>query len=96
MRLEKITKEINREEPKYFVQEIAQAIGMSEGTIHGYFKNSGRKASTKDGLTIEEIVQVIERKRTRGEGIDWGAVKEIQRRLFEEYGYKVVYDEEEE
>lgn len=95
MRLEKITKEINREEPKYFVQEIAQAIGMSEGTIHGYFKNSGRKASTKEGLTIEEIVQVIERKRTRGEGIDWEAVKEIQRRLFEEYGYKVVYDEEE-
>ena len=95
MRLEKITKEINREGPKYFVQEIAQAIGMSEGTIHGYFKNSGRKASTKEGLTIEEIVQVIERKRTRGEGIDWEAVKEIQRRLFEEYGYKVVYDEEE-
>ena len=95
MRLEKITKEINREEPKYYVQEIAQAIGMSEGTIHGYFKNSGRKASTKDGLTIEEIVQVIERKRTRGEGIDWEAVKEIQRRLFEEYDYKVVYDEEE-
>lgn len=78
---------LEKKEPRYKVQEIAQAVGLSEGTIHGFFKNGNRKDSTKDGLTLEEIVQVLERARTRGEGINWGVVKEIRERLFNEYGY---------
>ena len=82
-----------KEETRYFVPEISQAIGISEGTIHGYFtnKSSGRpKKSTKDGLTLDDIVDVLERKRTRGDGIDFTAVKEIRRRLIEEKGYELV------
>ena len=79
---------LEKKEPKYKVQDIAQAVGLSEGTIHGFFKNNkNRKDSTKDGLTLAEIVQVLERDRTRGEGINWAVVKEIRERLFNEYGY---------
>ena len=78
-------------EPKYFVPEIAQAIGVSEGTIRGFFmnnnKNDKRRKSTKDGLTLDEIVQVIERKRTRGDGLDFRAISEIRNRLTTEKGY---------
>lgn len=83
-----------KEEKKYFVPEIAQAVGLSEGTIHGFFKNSGRKRSTKDGLTIDEIDDVLQRKRTRGDGIDFEAVAEIRRRLIHEKGYTLINDEE--
>ena len=47
-----------KEETRYFVPEIAQAVGLSEGTIRGYFTNkssSRPKKSTKDGLTLDEI-----------------------------------------
>ena len=78
-------------EPRYFVPEIAQAIGVSEGTIRGFFmnnnKNDKRRKSTKDGLTLDEIVQVIERKRTRGDGLDFRAISEIRNRLTAEKGY---------
>ena len=79
-------------EPKYFVPEIAQAIGVSESSIRGFYSN--RNKSTKGGLTLEEIVAVVERARKRGEGIDWSDVKEIRRRLSNEYGYIVVDEEE--
>ena len=86
-----------KEEPKYFVPEIAQAIGKSEGTIRGYFMNKSKKRpnkSTKNGLTLEEIVEVIERKRTRGDGINFNIVREIQQRLADEYGYIIEYSDE--
>ena len=76
-------------EPKYFVPEIAQAIGVSEGTVHAYFKSPKRKKSTADGLTLDEIVAVLERPRTRGDGIDWCAVTEIRERLINEKGYVI-------
>lgn len=79
-----------KEDIKYFVPEIAQAIGVSEGTIRGYFMNKSPKRpnkTTKDGLTLDDIVAVLERDRTRGDGIDFGAVAEIRRRLVTEKGY---------
>ena len=84
-------------EPKYFVPEIAQAIGVSEGTIRGYFMNKSPKRpnkSTKDGLTLDDIVAVIERERTRGDGIDFNAVAEIQQRLVNEKGYVIDKSDE--
>lgn len=85
-----------QEEPKYFVQEIAQAVGLSEGTVKGYYANEDRKKSVKDGLTLKEIVAVLERDKTRTDGIDWNAVKEIRRRLSQEYGYIIDRSDEEE
>ena len=87
-----------REETKYFVPEIAQAIGVSEGTIRGYFMNKSPKRpnkSTKEGLTIDDIVAVLERKRTRGDGIDFNTVKEIRQRLINEKGYVLDASDEE-
>lgn len=84
-------------ETKYFVPEIAHAIGMSEGTIRGYFMNKSKKRpnkSTKNGLTLDEIVEVIERKRKRGDGIDFNVVREIQQRLADEKGYFLDYSDE--
>ena len=86
-----------RSEPKYFVPEIAQAIGKSEGTIRGYFMNKSKKRpkkSTKNGLTLKEIVEVIERDRIRGDGINFNVVREIQQRLADEYGYILDYSDE--
>ncbi len=77
-------------EPRYFVPEIAQAIGVSEGVIHGYFRNRGEgreQISCKEGLTLDDIVKVIERKRTRGDGLDFKAIEEIRTRLINEKGY---------
>ena len=85
-----------QEEPRYFVQEIAQAVGLSEGTIKGYYANGDRKKSVKEGLTLKEIVAVLERDRTRTDGIDWNSVKEIRRRLTQEYGYTIDRSDEEE
>lgn len=79
-------------EPRYFVQEIAQAIGLSEGTISSYFTNRGQ--SIKDGLTLDDIVKVLERGRTRGDGIDFNAVMEIRRRLVREKGYSIDRSDE--
>ena len=87
-----------KEETKYFVPEIAQAIGVSEGTIRGYFMNKSPKRenkTTKDGLTLDDIVAVIERDRTRGDGIDFAAVAEIRRRLVTEMGYVLDKTDEE-
>ena len=89
-----------KEETKYFVPEIAQAIGLSEGTIRGYFANNNKdegreKKSTKDGLTLDEIVKVLERTRTRGDGIDFRAVTEIRKRLVVEKGFLLDWSDEE-
>jgi hypothetical protein len=85
-------------EPRYFVPEIAQAIGVSEGAIRGYFMNKSSKRpnkSTKDGLTLDDIEAVLERKRTRGDGIDFETVAEIRRRLIAEKGYVLDKTDEE-
>lgn len=95
----RFVKKEEREERRYFVPEIAQAIGLSEGTIRGYFTNKSTKRpkkSTKDGLTLDEIVEVLERDTTRGDGIDSAAVREIRRRLIKEKGYEIVNDFENE
>lgn len=86
-------------EERCFVPEIAQAIGLSEGTIHGFFRNrkdgeEPLKKSLKDGLTLDEIEMVIERKRTRGDGIDFDAVNRIRNRLISEKGYEWEDDED--
>lgn len=86
------------DEPTYNVQDIAQAIGLSEGTISNYFTNGTKdrpKKSTKDGLTLDEIVMVIERPRTRGDGINWTIVSEIRRRLVNEKGFNIDWSDEE-
>ena len=64
-------------EPKYFVPEVSQAIGLS-----------------KDGLTLDEIVEVIERPRTRGDGIDFNVVAEIRKRLTHEKGFVLDMSDE--
>lgn len=79
-------------ESRYTVQEVAQAIGLSEGTVSGYFTNRG--ISTKDGLTLDQITEVLERKRTRGGGVDFKRVKEIQNRLVSEKGYYIDRSDE--
>lgn len=85
-------------ETRYFVPEIAQAIGVSEGTIRGFYMNKAKgreKKTTKDGLTLDDIVKVIERDRTRGDGIDFAAVNEIRRRLVQEKGFVLDVEEDE-
>lgn len=82
-----------KEETRYFIPEVAQAIGLSAGTIQAYFTNKG--ISTKDGITLDDIVEVIERKRKRGDGINFGVVAEIRRRLVAEKGYVLDRSDEE-
>lgn len=79
-------------ESRYTVQEVAQAVGLSEGTVAGYFKNRG--TNTKDGLTLDQITEVLERQRTRGGGVDFKRVTEIRRRLVTEKGYEVDMSDE--
>ena len=50
--------------------------------------------STKDGLTLDEIVKVIERDRTRGDGIDFKTVAEIRNRLVTEKGFTIDKSDE--
>lgn len=85
-------------EPRYNVPEIAQAIGVSEGTIRGYFMNKVENRpnkSTRDGLTLDDIVKVLERDKKRGDGIDFKAVEEIRARLVTEKGYIIDRSDEE-
>lgn len=79
-------------ESRYTVQEVAQAVGLSEGTVAGYFKN--RDTNTKDGLTLDQITEVLERQRTRGGGVDFKRVTEIRRRLVTEKGYEIDMSDE--
>ena len=72
---------------KYRLIDVAKALGLSEGAVKGYFTN--RKISTKSGLTLEQIYEVVKGNR-RGSGIRWDEVKEIRRRLLERYGVEVV------
>lgn len=75
-----------RDERRYSVATVSQAIGRSEGSITGYFSNKG--ITTKGGLTLGQIVEVLETP-VRGKIIDWNGVNEIQSRLQEEYGYEI-------
>lgn len=42
---------------KWTVTEVSQATGLSEGAISGYFSN--RSITTKKGLTLAQILEVI-------------------------------------
>ena len=79
-------------EKKYRVQEVSQAIGVSESTISGHI-NTKHNKSVREGLTLDEIVSVIERPRVRGTGIDFVEVAEIRRRLIAEKGYRWVSED---
>ena len=79
-------------ESRYTVQETAQAIGLSEGVVSGYFSNRG--ITTRDGLTLDQIAEVLERQRTRGGGIDFKRVVEIRNRLMAEKGYELDKSDE--
>ena len=82
---------------KYSIQTVAQAIGVSEGAIAGYFKNKG--IQTKGGLTLEQISEVIMariRGRIRGNAINWADVAEIRVRLIDEFGIRCEQVEGEE
>lgn len=75
----------------YTVPTVCQAIGKSENSIYAYFSNNG--ISTKGGISMEQIVEVIGAN-VRGNSIDWEGVKEIRKRLLEEYGLLVTEEEE--
>lgn len=38
---------LEKKEPRYKVQEIAQAVGLSEGTIHGFLKTGTENTPPK-------------------------------------------------
>ena len=52
---------------KWTVTEVAQASGLSEGAISGYFSN--RSISTKNGLTLKQILDVLTSER-RNHGVN--------------------------
>lgn len=90
--IKRVTVEIDdKKERVYSVPTVCQAIGKSENSIYAYFSNKG--VSTKNGLTMDQIVEVIGA-RTRGNSIDWVGVKEIRKRLLDEYGLLVSEEEE--
>lgn len=52
---------------KWTVTEVAQASGLSEGAISGYFNNRG--VTTKNGLNLSQILEVLTARR-RNNGIN--------------------------
>lgn len=52
---------------KWTVTEVAQASGLSEGAISGYFSNRG--ITTKNGLNLSQILEVLTARR-RNNGIN--------------------------
>ena len=89
VRFKKIECETMADTRKYNVATVAQAIGRSEGSISAYFSN--RDTSTKGGLTIDQIAEVLEAP-IRGKTINWGHVEEIRQRLHDEKGYLIEID----
>ena len=75
-----------KDEKRYSVATVAQAIGRSEGAISGYFSNRG--IPTKGGLTMAQIDEFLDAP-MRGKIIDWNGVDEIRRRLHDEFGHIV-------
>ena len=49
------------------VTEVSQASGLSEGAISGYFSNRG--VSTKNGINLSQIIEVLTSRR-RDNGIN--------------------------
>jgi len=58
---------------KWTVSEVSQATGISEGAISGYYSNRG--VSTKGGLTLSQVLEVMHRNGPRGTGPDSDKVK---------------------
>ena len=71
------------------VTEVSQASGLSEGTISGYFSNRG--ISTKGGLTLNQVLEVISRANKRDHGVnDTDKVKTLVH-ILEEAGVETPY-----
>lgn len=83
----KIRKVEQKQEKRYRVIDIAKATGLSEGAVTGFFSN--RKISTKSGLTIQQINQMLNGAR-RGPGINWDNVSEIRQELLEQCGIEIT------
>ena len=86
-----IKKQERKPEARYRVPEVAKATGFTEGQVMGFFSN--RKISVANGITLEQIDQMINGgKRTQ---VKWDKVIEIRQRLKEECGIEVVEVDEE-
>lgn len=74
------------EEPVYTVAEVAYALGVTAGVVSGVFRSI---KSTRAGLTLDDVVKVIER-RTRGDGLNFSKIEELRARLRNEKRYVMV------
>lgn len=78
---------------KWTVTEVSQASGLSEGAISGYFSN--RQISTKNGLTLMQILEVLSSRR-RDNGVNNS--KKVQQliRILQDAGFDTPYMVQEE
>lgn len=81
--------EAKKKEKRYSVATVAKAIGGSEGAINAYFSN--RKITTKGGITIAQIAEVVRReKRVRKSCVKWEEIAEIREALEREHGITIT------
>lgn len=73
---------------KWTVTEVSQAIGLSEGAISGYFSNRG--ISTKKGLTLYQILEVMHSPR-RNHGVNDTEKVEKLVRILQNAGYETPF-----
>ena len=67
---------------RYRVPTVSQALGISEGSITGYFSNRG--ITTKGGITLDQVEEFLRNNRYRDSGaIDWNDVDDLISRLAE-------------
>ena len=88
----KIIKKGPENAEKFTVATVAQAIGRSEGSITAVFSTKG--ISTKGGITIDQIEEAINYP-SRGNVIDWKAVRRI-RQMLSNRGYVIDFSDEKE
>lgn len=74
---------------KWAVTEVSQATGISEGAIFGYFSNRGQ--SVKEGLTLAQVLEVMNRERVRDCGTN--DPKKVQKlvAILNEAGYETPF-----
>lgn len=90
----RITKRVAEAPKRYSVATVAFSLGVTEGAVRGTFRD--QEISLKDGLTLDQVEMVINRK-TRGDGVCWKSVEDLRNRLSMR-GYdisEVPYEEEE-
>ena len=83
-------KKVDKKEKRHYVSVVSQAIRRSEGSISAIASRLG--FSIKGGLTIDQIIAVIEYPEGT-KSMDWKEVREV-RHLLEERGYFWVPEEE--